>query len=201
MENKKIIDDIKSVLEIEAECILDLLPNIDDSFAGAVKEIAGCKGRVILSGMGKAGHVAKKIAATLSSLGTPSFFVHPAEAVHGDSGMVTKNDIVIFISNSGETQEVLNFTFIVKQIGAKIISITGNPESTLAKNSEIHLCAKIKREADSLNLAPTSSSTLALSLGDAIAATVSKIKGFTPKDFAFYHPGGSLGDRLRDKKF
>jgi len=201
MDNKEIIDNIKSVLKIEADCIYDLLPNIDNSFAGAVKDIAGCKGRIVLSGMGKAGHVAKKIAATLSSLGTPSFFVHPAEAVHGDSGMVTKSDIVIFISNSGETREVLNFTFIVKQIGAKIISITGNPKSSLAQNSEIHLLAKVNREADTLNLAPTSSATLALAVGDALAATVSKIKGFTAKDFAFYHPGGSLGDRLKDKKF
>lgn len=201
MDNKKIIDNIKSVLKIEADCIYDLLPNIDNNFASAVKEIVRCKGRIILSGMGKAGHVANKIAATFSSLGTPSFFVHPAEAAHGDSGMVTKNDIVIFISNSGETQEVLNFTFIVKQIGAKIISITGNPKSTLAQNSEIHLSAKVKKEADSLNLAPTSSSTLTLALGDALAVTASKIKGFSSKDFIFYHPGGSLGDRLRNEKF
>lgn len=201
MDNKEIIDDIKSVLKIEADCIYDLLPNIDNNFASAVKEIVGCKGRIILSGMGKAGRVAKKIAATLSSLGTPSFFVHPAEAVHGDSGMVTKSDIVLFISNSGETQEVLSFTFIIKQIGAKIISITGNPKSALAQNSEIHLHAKVNKEADSLNLAPTSSTTLALALGDALAATVSKIKGFSSKDFAFYHPGGSLGDRLKNKKF
>ena len=197
MEDKIIIENIKSVLIQEANCIIELSRKIGKDVVRAVNEINNCKGKIIFSGIGKAGHICKKLAATFSSLGTPSFFVHPSEAVHGDSGMVTKKDIVFFISNSGETEEVLNFLNIVKKIGPEVISITGNLKSTLAKNSNIILYCGIKKEADSLDLAPTSSSTAALALGDAIAVCVSILKKFTANDFKFFHPGGNLGKRLK----
>lgn len=196
MKDEIIIDNIKSVLTQEANCIIELSKQINNDVVRVVNEINNCKGKIIFSGIGKAGHICKKLAATFSSLGTPSFFVHPAEAIHGDSGMVTKKDILFFISNSGKTEEVLNFLTIVQKIGSKIISLTGNSDSSLSKKSFIHLCCKIEREADSLNLAPTSSSTTALALGDAIAITVSKLKNFKSNDFKLFHPGGSLGKKL-----
>lgn len=197
ISEKEVLEQIKSVLEKEADSINYLITKLDDSCVEVVKEIINCKGRVILSGIGKTGHIGEKLAATFSSLGTPAFFVHPAEAIHGDSGMVTRDDVVIFISNSGETKEVLNFTYIVKNIGSTIISLTSNQKSTLAKNSKFSLYAGSTQEADHLNLAPTSSSTAALALGDALAVAVSRIKEFASKDFKFYHPGGSLGERLK----
>jgi arabinose-5-phosphate isomerase len=197
IDKKAVLEQIKSVLEKEADSINYLISKLDDSYFEAVKEIINCKGRVIFSGIGKAGHIGEKLAATFSSLGTPAFFVHTAEAVHGDSGMVTSDDIVIFISNSGETAEVLNFLYIVKEIGSTIISMSGNLKSTLAKNSKCSLYAGAVQEADHLNLAPTSSSTAALALGDALAVAVSKIREFGSNDFKFYHPGGSLGKRLK----
>ena len=197
MEDEIIIDNIKSVLIQEANCIIELSKQINNDIARAVNEINNCKGKVIFSGIGKAGHICRKLAATFSSLGTPSFFVHPAEAIHGDSGMVTKKDIVFFISNSGETEEVLNFLAIVKKIGPEIISITGNLKSTLAKNSNISLYCGIEKEADSFNLAPTSSSTTALALGDAMAVCISTLRKFTANDFKLFHPGGNLGKRLK----
>ena len=197
IDKKEVLKQIRAVLEREAECINYLTSKLDDTHFEVVKEIIGCKGRLILSGIGKAGHIAKKLAATFASLGTPAFFVHPAESVHGDSGKVTADDVVIFISNSGETAEVLNFIYIVKEIGSTIISMTGNLESTISKNSKYSLYAGAAREADHLNLAPTSSSTAALALGDAIAVAVSRTKGFDSSDFRFYHPGGSLGEKLK----
>jgi len=196
IDKKEVLEQIKAVLEIEAESISYLASKLDDVHFEVVKEIINCNGRLILSGIGKAGHIAKKLAATFASLGTPAFFVHPAEAVHGDSGMVTPDDVVIFISNSGETAEVLNFIYIVKKIGSTIVSMTGNHQSTIAKNSNYSLYAGAAREADHLNLAPTSSSTAALALGDALAVAVSRTRGFD-RDFKFYHPGGSLGEKLK----
>ena len=197
INRKEVLKQIKDVLEKEAQSINNLVPKLDDTYVEVVKELINCKGRVVISGIGKAGHIAKKLAATFASLGTPSFFVHPAEAVHGDSGMITSDDIVIFISNSGETQEVLDLVCIVKNIGSTIISFTGNQKSTLAKNSKFSLYSGVLQEACHLNLAPTSSSTVTLALGDALAITVSKIKKFSAKDFKFYHPGGSLGAHLK----
>jgi arabinose-5-phosphate isomerase len=196
MQNEEIIKDIKSVLVQEANCILDLVQYINQDLVRVIYEIQNCKGKVIFSGVGKAGHICSKLAATFASLGIHSFFIHPTEAVHGDSGMVSKKDILIFISNSGETMEVLNFLEIVKKIGSRIISITGNLKSTLSKSSDIGIYCGVNKEADALNLAPTSSTTAALALGDAIAVTISKLNNFTAGDFKKYHPGGSLGKKL-----
>ena len=198
INEEEVLEQIRSVLEKEADSINHLISKLDETHVRVVEEIINCRGRVILSGIGKAGHIGKKLAATFASLGTPAFFVHPAEAVHGDSGMITSDDIVIFISNSGETQEVLNCTYIVKNIGSTIISLTGNQKSTLARNSKFSLYSGVAQEACHLNLAPTSSTTVALALGDALAVTVSKIKKFSAKDFKFYHPGGSLGEHLKN---
>jgi arabinose-5-phosphate isomerase len=199
MQSEEIIEDIKSVLIQEANCIIDLVKHINQDLVRVIYEIQNCKGKIIFSGMGKAGHIGKKLAATFSSLGIPSFFVHPAEALHGDSGMVSKKDIIIFISNSGETIEVLNFLEIVKKIGSIIISMTGNLKSTLSKCSDIGIYCGVDKEADVLNLAPTSSTAAALALGDAIAITISKLNKFSAEDFKMYHPGGSLGRKLEGK--
>ena len=192
----------RQVLEIEAQEILSLANRLDDHFVSAVQLILHCDGRVVVSGMGKSGHIGRKLASTFASTGTPSFFMHPAEASHGDLGMITPNDVVIFLSNSGKSDELLSILPIIKRIGAKIISITGNSDSELAKESEIHLSAQVSQEACPLGLSPTASSTASLALGDALAICVLDQRAFTAEDFARSHPGGSLGKkqviRVRD---
>lgn len=189
----------KKCLQDEANAILDTIDAFGEEVIDAIKLIQNVKGHVIVTGVGKSGHVGEKIAASMSSTGTPSFFMHSTEAVHGDLGMVTKNDLVILISNSGETKEVLNVLPTLEAIGVKKISITKNHNSTLAKACDVSLAYKYNREADDLGLAPTTSSTLTLAVGDALAVTLSKLKNFTPDDFHLYHPGGSLGKMLEKK--
>lgn len=184
------------VLHDEAEAILKLIDRLDTSFEDAVNLISHSSGRVILTGMGKSGHIAKKVSATMASTGTPSFFLHPAEGIHGDLGMVTAQDVIIAYSNSGETGEILNIIPSMKRIGAKMIAVVGNVNSTLAKNSDVVLYAGAEKEADNLGLAPTSSTTAALALGDALAVTLMEKMHFTADNFAVFHPGGSLGRRL-----
>ncbi|WP_019139668.1 KpsF/GutQ family sugar-phosphate isomerase [Noviherbaspirillum massiliense] len=190
----------RDTLQIEADAILNLKNRLssspDDSFAQAVGLLLQCSGRVVVSGMGKSGHIARKIAATLASTGTPAFFVHPGEAAHGDLGMVTENDAVIAISNSGETGELLAIVPIIKRMGAKLIAMTGNPASKLAELANVHLNVRVDKEACPLNLAPTASTTATLALGDALAVALLDARGFQEEDFARSHPGGALGRRL-----
>lgn len=186
----------KRVLEIEKNAIEQLAQYINDDFSNACQLMYDCKGRVIVIGMGKSGHIGNKIAATLASTGTPSFFVHPGEASHGDLGMITKDDVLLMISNSGETAEVINLIPVIKRIGAKIIGMSGKKTSTLAQQSNVHICIAISEEACPLGLAPTASTTATLAMGDAIAVALLEEKGFTADDFALSHPGGSLGKRL-----
>ena len=188
--------DAQKVLQMEAEAILDLIPRIDDHFDAAVEMILACQGRVVMTGMGKSGIIAHKISATLASTGTPSFYLHPAEGIHGDLGMVTADDVVIAMSNSGETGEVLNILPSLRRIGAKLIAMVGNAESTLAKNSDVVLDVGVKKEACPLGLAPTASTTAALAFGDALAMALMGKHHFTSKQFAVFHPGGSLGRKL-----
>lgn len=183
-------------LKIETEAIERLSARIDDEFEAAAREILACKGRVIVSGIGKSGHVGQKIAASLASTGTPSFFMHPAEAFHGDLGMVTQNDIVLAISNSGETNEMINILPVIRRIGAKIIALCGRRDSTLGKNSDYFIDAGVEKEACPLGLAPTASTTAALAMGDALAMALLAARNFTEQDFAVFHPGGSLGRKL-----
>lgn len=185
-----------AVIRTEAEAVANLIHNIDENFYKACQLILECKGKVIVIGMGKSGHIANKIAATLASTGTPAFFVHPGEASHGDLGMITNNDIVLTLSNSGETGEVLSILPIIKRLGVPLISMTGNPDSTLAQQSDTHLNASTHKEACPLGLAPTASTTAALVMGDALAIALLETRGFTEEDFALSHPGGSLGRRL-----
>lgn len=186
----------RQVLDIEKQAIEQLDQYINDQFNQACQTIFDCKGKVVVIGMGKSGHVGGKIAATLASTGTPAFFVHPGEASHGDLGMISAEDIIILISNSGETGEVLAIVPVLKRIGATILSMTGNPKSTMAKLSNIHVCIKVEKEACPLGLAPTASTTATLAMGDAIAVALLEARGFSPDDFALSHPGGSLGKRL-----
>ncbi len=186
----------KEVLQLESSEIEALAQRLDHRFSEAVSLILECKGRVVVSGMGKSGHIGGKIASTLASTGTPAFFMHPAEASHGDLGMITAGDVVIALSNSGESDEVLAIVPPLKRLGASIIAITGNDASSLAKAADIHLSAHVSREACPLGLAPTSSTTVALALGDALALCVLDLRDFTAEDFARSHPGGSLGRRL-----
>lgn len=185
-----------NVIHIEQQAIAELTQYINDDFTKACELMFNCRGRVIVIGMGKSGHIGGKIAATLASTGTPSFFVHPGEASHGDLGMVTIDDVVLTISNSGETGEVLAIIPVLKRIGTKIIAMTGKPESTLAKLADTHVCVKVSQEACPLGLAPTSSTTATLVMGDALAVALLNARGFTADDFALSHPGGSLGKRL-----
>ena len=186
----------KEVLRLEARAVEDLCGRLNKDFEKSVELVVKCKGRVVITGMGKGGIIGRKISATISSLGTPSLWLHSAEASHGDLGRIKKEDIVIAISNSGETQEVKDLLPQVKKIGAKIIAITGNIKSTLAKYSDAVLDTHVKKEACSLGLAPTSSTTAMLAMGDALAVCVVEKKGFKKEDFAFLHPGGSLGKSL-----
>ena len=193
---QRLIAQAREVLRIEAEAVARLAERIGEPFAQACALILACPGRVVVSGMGKSGHVARKTAATLASTGTPAFFVHPAEASHGDLGMVTRDDVFIAMSNSGTTEELLTIVPIVKRQGAKLVAVTGNPDSALARLSDVHLDAGVEREACPLNLAPTASTTAALALGDALAVALLDARGFGPMDFARSHPGGALGRRL-----
>jgi arabinose-5-phosphate isomerase len=186
----------RRVLAIEADAVRALIARLDDRFLAAVTLILGCKGRVIVSGIGKSGHIARKIASTLSSTGTPSHFVHPAEASHGDLGMVQRDDVFIGISYSGESDELLQIVPLVKRQGAKLIAIAGNAASTLARAADIYLDAAVEQEACPLNLAPTASTTAALALGDALAVALLDARGFSADDFARSHPGGALGRKL-----
>lgn len=183
-------------LEIEAEAVLKLKARIDDEFEAAVKCILDCKARVVVTGMGKSGHVGRKLAATFASTGTPAFFMHPAEAFHGDLGMVTENDVVIAISNSGESSEVVNILPIIRRIGAKIIAMSGRRESQLGKNCDYFVDIGVEKEACPLGLAPTASTTATLAMGDAIAVALMSVRNFTSQDFALFHPGGALGRKL-----
>ncbi len=186
----------REVLDIEASAVQTLSTRLDDNFLHALDVILQCEGRVIVSGMGKSGHIARKIAATMSSTGTPAYFVHPGEASHGDLGMITNDDVIIALSYSGESQELMTIVPIIKRQGAKLISMTGKPSSNLALVADVHLNAAIDKEACPMNLAPTASTTAALALGDALAVALLDAKGFGAEDFARSHPGGSLGRRL-----
>lgn len=186
----------RAVIRTEAAAINDLLERIDHNFEQACETILNCKARVVVIGMGKSGHIGNKIAATLASTGTPAFFVHPGEASHGDLGMVTESDVVITLSNSGETSEVLMILPVIKRLGVPMIAMTGNPESTLAQGANIHLNVGVEQEACPLGLAPTSSTTAALVMGDALAVALLESRGFTAEDFARSHPAGALGRRL-----
>lgn len=192
----RLIARAREVLRIEADAVEALIGRVGEDFARACTLILACRGRVVVSGMGKSGHVARKLAATLASTGTPAFFVHPAEASHGDLGMVTRDDVFIALSNSGRTDELLAILTPVKRQGAKLIAITGDPESPLARQSDAHLDARVDKEACPLNLAPTASTTAALALGDALAVALLDARGFGADDFARSHPGGSLGRKL-----
>ena len=183
-------------LKIEAAAVENLIPRIDEEFISAVEEILHCKGRVVVTGMGKSGHIGRKIAATLASTGTPAFFLHPAEAYHGDLGMVTENDIVVAISNSGESSEIVNILPVIRRIGAKIIGMCGRKTSSLGKNSDYFINIGVEREACTLGLAPTASTTATLAMGDAIAMALMDEKKFTSADYALFHPGGALGRKL-----
>jgi arabinose-5-phosphate isomerase len=186
----------RSVLTTEAAAITAMVERLGPPFVAAVELILACRGRVVVSGIGKSGHIARKLASTLASTGTPAFFVHPAEATHGDLGMITHDDVLIALSNSGESAELLMIVPLVKRQGAKLIALTGNEQSTLAQTADVHLDAQVDAEACPLGLAPTASTTAALALGDALALALLDARGFSAEDFARSHPGGSLGRRL-----
>ena len=186
----------RQVLITEADAVRALAERLDQNFYRAVELILACRGRVVVSGMGKSGHIGHKIAATLASTGTPAFFVHPGEASHGDLGMIAHDDVVIALSNSGESAEITSILPLIKRRGAKLIGMSGNPHSTLGTESDVHLNAAVDKEACPFNLAPTASTTAALALGDALAVVLLEARGFSVEDFARTHPGGSLGRRL-----
>lgn len=185
-----------AVLDTEARAVDALRQRLDQSFVDACRHILACEGRVVVTGMGKSGHIGDKIAATLASTGTPAFFVHPGEASHGDLGMITPRDVVLTLSNSGETEEILTILPIIKRLGVALIALTGNPQSRLAKAADAHIDVSVAKEACPLGLAPTASTTAALAMGDALAVALLESRGFTEEDFARSHPAGSLGRRL-----
>ncbi len=191
-----VIEEARRVLRVEARSILDLAERIDESFSGAVEILLQCKGKVVLMGMGKSGLVGRKIASTFASTGTPAFFLHPAEGLNGDFGMLTKEDVVIAISNSGETRELIEVLSLIKRYGNRLIAFTGNLKSTLAKAGDVCLDIHVREEACPLGLAPTASTTATLALGDALAVALMQKRGFKEEDFAVLHPGGALGRRL-----
>lgn len=191
-----ILEEAKRVIRVEAEALLNLEASIDQAFEQAVQMILNTTGRVVVTGMGKSGLIGQKIASTMASTGTPAFFLHPAEGIHGDLGMIMKGDVVIAISNSGETDEVVRILPIIKRLGASLIAMAGNPASTLAKSGDIFLDISVKEEACPLGLAPTASTTVTLAMGDAIAVALLVSRGFQAEDFAMFHPGGALGRRL-----
>jgi arabinose-5-phosphate isomerase len=186
----------RKVLQVEADAIVSLAGRLDESFDAALDLLGACAGRVVVTGMGKAGIIARKIAATLASTGTPSLFLHPAEAIHGDLGVVREHDVVVALSNSGETDEICRLLPLIKKIGAGLIAMTGNPGSSLAQHSDVVLDIHVKEEACPLGLAPTASTTACLAMGDALAMALLELKGFRAEDYAFYHPGGALGRKL-----
>ena len=186
----------REVLEIESQAIRDLLPQLDEAFDRAVEMLRSCRGRVVCTGMGKSGLVLQKVAATLSSTGTPALFLHPAEAIHGDLGVLVEGDVVLAASNSGTTEELLRLAETLKRLGIALVAITGRPGSPLARLADVHLSVAIRQEACPLNLAPTASTTATLAIGDALAMAVMEARGFTDQDFARLHPGGRLGKQL-----
>ncbi len=187
----------RRVLGVESSAVAALVPRLDQSFDRAVELLVACRGRVVVSGMGKSGIVCQKLAATLSSTGTPAFFMHPAEALHGDLGMIVEGDLLLVISNSGETQEVVRLLELVRRLGAGIVALTGSPGSTLARHADVHLHVGVDQEACSLDLIPTASTCAQMAMGDALALTCCESRGFTAADFARFHPGGRLGGQLR----
>ncbi|MEE9551648.1 MAG: KpsF/GutQ family sugar-phosphate isomerase, partial [Gammaproteobacteria bacterium] len=196
-ESEKLIELGRAVIKTETDAVANLVDRIDENFAAACQYILECKtGRTVVIGMGKSGHVGNKIAATLASTGTPAFFVHPGEASHGDLGMITENDVVIALSNSGETDEIITLLPVIKRLNIPLISLTGDPDSTLAKAAKINIDVSVNQEACPLGLAPTSSTTAALVMGDALAISLLEARGFSSDDFALAHPGGMLGRRL-----
>jgi len=186
----------RRVLEIEAEAIRELIPRLDESFDRAVETLLGCAGRVVATGMGKSGIIAQKISATLASTGTPSLFLHPAEAIHGDLGRIVKGDVLLAVSRSGGTEEILALVPWLKRLGSPVVALTGNPRSPLAQAADVHLDVSIRAEACPLGLAPTASTTAALAMGDALSMALLERRGFTVEDFAVLHPGGRLGKKL-----
>ena len=195
-QSSNLIQSAQRTVRLELEAIEALLERINADFVHACELLLACRGRVVVVGMGKSGHIGNKIAATLASTGTPAFFVHPAEASHGDMGMITRDDVVLALSNSGSTAEIITLLPLIKRLGITLISMTGNPDSPLAQAAEANLDARVAHEACPLNLAPTSSTTASLVLGDALAIALLEARGFTAEDFAFSHPGGALGRRL-----
>ncbi len=193
---ERVLEMAQRVLRIEADAVRAIGERVGESFVAAVRLVLSCHGRVVVSGIGKSGHVARKIAATMASTGTPAYFVHAAEAVHGDLGMITRDDVLVAVSNSGENDELLTIVPLLKRRGGRLIAITGNPASTLAREADVHLDAGVAEEACPLNLAPTASTTAALALGDALAVALLDARGFSASDFARSHPGGVLGRRL-----
>ncbi|HDP89402.1 MAG TPA: KpsF/GutQ family sugar-phosphate isomerase [Thioalkalivibrio sp.] len=185
-----------AVLDTEADAVRALRDRVDEDFVAACRHMLACKGRVVITGMGKSGHIGDKIAATMASTGTPSFFMHPGEASHGDLGMITPQDVVIALSNSGETDEILTIVPLIKRIGVPLIAMTGNPGSNLAREADVHIDISVEKEACPLGLAPTASTTATLAMGDALAVALLEARGFTADDFARSHPGGRLGRRL-----
>jgi len=190
------LDTARRVLRIEAEAIGELLLRLDASFEQAVELLLACKGRVVVIGMGKSGLIGRKIAATFSSTGTPATFLHPAEAIHGDLGMLMRDDVVLAVSYSGETEEIIALLETIKRLGLRMVTLTGHPQSTIAAASDVALDVSVKEEACSLNLAPTASTTATMAMGDALAVTLLDLRGFSPGDFAALHPGGRLGKKL-----
>lgn len=196
----RVLDELKKRIKEEGKCLYKVADSIDDYFYEAVMLMGSCQGRIIISGIGKSGHVGRKIAASLASLGIPSFFIHSCESLHGDLGMAKRDDVVILISNSGKTAEVLGMIPSLRYIGVKIIAITGNKQSPLFKEADIPLYVNVESEIDELNLAPTASTTAVLAVGDAIACTLSSMRSFKKEDFAVFHPGGALGRLLKPQE-
>lgn len=196
LTNEELLALAGEVLEIEARAVDGLRARLDDAFVAACRLCLDTPGRIVVTGMGKSGHISGKIAATLASTGTPAFFMHPGEASHGDLGMITNQDVLLAVSNSGETEEIITILPLVKRMGAPLITMTGNPGSTLAEAADVHLDVSVAEEACPLNLAPTASTTATLAMGDALAVALLKLRGFTAEDFALSHPSGSLGKRL-----
>ncbi len=195
-EDQRLMELGQAVIHTEAQAVSDLAARIDVTFARACAHLLHCKGRIVVIGMGKSGHIGGKIAATLASTGSPAFFVHPGEASHGDLGMITPQDVVLALSNSGETEEILTILPLIKRLGVPLITLTGNPASTLSRNADVNLHVGVAQEACPLGLAPTASTTAALVMGDALAVALLEARGFTAEDFARSHPGGRLGRRL-----
>ena len=196
LDDAELVELGRRALAIEADAVAALAQRVGGDFVRACRTMLACRGRVVVSGMGKSGHIAGKIAATLASTGTPAFFLHPAEASHGDVGMITREDLVLALSNSGETEELLTLVPVLKRMGVPLVALTGNPSSTLARAAEVHVDVSVPAEACPLNLAPTASTTASLAMGDALAVALLRMRGFTEQDFARSHPGGALGRRL-----